>query len=637
MLTATYGWNAWAAMLAGVLAAALIGLVASVPGLRVGGWYFALTSLFIATVIPQTVKIIPKPTGGEFGLAGIDRPTVLGHALSTPALYALSLVLLGLSLLGLRNLTRSTWGLAFACLRRGDICLRSVGVSPTRVRLTIYLLAAVLAGVGGAVYPFLDGFISPDAFPLSLSILIIGATIIGGSDAVWAPVIGVAILQFVPEVSDRFDKYALLIYGLALVLGSLLLPRGLVVPLRRGASALLAAAARPGAGTGGGTGTGGVPAGGTGSADAAVARLTGAADPGAVLEVAGLGKAFGGNQAVADVSFTARPGQITAVIGANGCGKTTTLNLISGFYRADRGRVGVGGTPLEGRAPHRVVRERVSRTFQTPLLLPDRTVLENVMAGMLTRTPVGAATAILGLPAARRARAGFAADAADLLAFMRPRAPRRAGGRHPQPRTAAAAGGRPGAEQARPPSCCWTSPPPGWSAPRSTSWPRCSAPCAARASRSCWSSTTCGWSWASPTTSSSSTPAPSSPPGPRTRSGRTPRWRAPTWADHAPRRERDCDARTGFARGEPRPDGGAARHLPDGVGRRVRVPARPERRREDHRARHRRGPAAAPGRHADLGGRRPRPDADAPADLARRLVRDGGPCGCSSGSASPTT
>ncbi|MDL4775451.1 MULTISPECIES: branched-chain amino acid ABC transporter ATP-binding protein/permease [Thermomonosporaceae] len=417
VLTATYGWNAWAAMLAGVLAAALIGLVASVPGLRVGGWYFALTSLFIATVIPQTVKIIPKPTGGEFGLAGIDRPTVLGHALSTPALYALSLVLLGLSLLGLRNLTRSTWGLAFACLRRGDICLRSVGVSPTRVRLTIYLLAAVLAGVGGAVYPFLDGFISPDAFPLSLSILIIGATIIGGSDAVWAPVIGVAILQFVPEVSDRFDKYALLIYGLALVLGSLLLPRGLVVPLRRGASALLAAAARPGAGTGGGTGTGGVPAGGTGSADAAVARLTGAADPGAVLEVAGLGKAFGGNQAVADVSFTARPGQITAVIGANGCGKTTTLNLISGFYRADRGRVGVGGTPLEGRAPHRVVRERVSRTFQTPLLLPDRTVLENVMAGMLTRTPVGAATAILGLPAARRARAGFAADAADLLAF----------------------------------------------------------------------------------------------------------------------------------------------------------------------------------------------------------------------------
>ncbi|TDD79256.1 branched-chain amino acid ABC transporter ATP-binding protein/permease [Actinomadura darangshiensis] len=401
VLTATYHWNAWLAMLAGVAAAALTGLVASVPGLRVGGWYFALTSLFIATVIPQTVRLAPGPTGGELGLAGIDRPQIAGHPLSTPALYILVLAVLGLALLGLRNLTRSTWGLAFACLRRGDVCLRSAGMSPVRVRLTIYLFAAVLAGAGGVVYPFLDGFISPDAFPLSLSILIIGATIIGGSDAVWAPVVGVAILQLVPELSDRFDKYALLIYGLALVAGSLLLPRGLVAPLRRAASAVLrpARSAEPPAG----------------SADAAVARL--ARGDGAILEVRGLNKAFGGLRAVSDVSFTARPGQITAVIGANGCGKTTTLNLVSGFYRADAGHVSLGGTAVEGRAPHRIVRDRLARTFQTPMLLTDRTALENVMAGMLAHAPVPAAAAVLGLPSARRTRERFRRDAADLLAF----------------------------------------------------------------------------------------------------------------------------------------------------------------------------------------------------------------------------
>jgi branched-chain amino acid transport system permease protein len=411
VLTATYQWNAWLAMLAGICAAAVVGLVASVPGLRVGGWYFALTSLFIATVIPEVADLLPGPTGGDFGLAGIDRPTVLGHALSTPALYVVALLVLGLAVLGVRNLTRSVWGLSFACLRRGDVCLRAAGGSPARVRLTIYLSAAVLAGAGGAIYPFLDGFISPEAFPLTLSIMLIGATVIGGSGAVWAPLVGVAVLEIIPDISDQFDKYALLIYGLALVLGALLLPRGLVVPLRRLADGVADAIAdrrrRPR------TGEAAVP----GSAEAALTRLGDAARERAELEVSGLGKAFAGLRAVSDASFTARPGQITALIGPNGCGKTTTLNIISGFYRADSGRVTARGTPLGGMAPQRIVTAGLARTFQTPLLLSERTVLENVMAGALVRLHVPAVAAILGLPGPRRTRERLRREAADLLAF----------------------------------------------------------------------------------------------------------------------------------------------------------------------------------------------------------------------------
>lgn len=102
---------------------------------------------------------------------------------------------------------------------------------------------------------------------------------------------------------------------------------------------------------------------------------------GAKLDVWKIAKRFQGIVAVDSISFTAAAGEVTGLIGPNGSGKTTTMNMITGLYQADAGRIDLDGVALTGRAPHHVAAHGVARTFQNIRLLPDQSVLANVMLG----------------------------------------------------------------------------------------------------------------------------------------------------------------------------------------------------------------------------------------------------------------
>jgi branched-chain amino acid transport system permease protein len=107
-----------------------------------------------------------------------------------------------------------------------------------------------------------------------------------------------------------------------------------------------------------------------------------AAAPGAVLlEVQGIDKAFIGLQALSEVSFDVREGEILGIIGPNGAGKTTLFNVLNGFLLPDRGEVRWLGAPITGLRPHLVCRRGIGRTFQVVRVFPHLTVLENVMVG----------------------------------------------------------------------------------------------------------------------------------------------------------------------------------------------------------------------------------------------------------------
>jgi ABC-type branched-subunit amino acid transport system ATPase component len=99
----------------------------------------------------------------------------------------------------------------------------------------------------------------------------------------------------------------------------------------------------------------------------------------ALLEVVGLAKHFGGVYAVDACSFTVAEGQVTGLIGPNGAGKSTAIDLVSGFKIPDAGTVLFEGTPIQGKAPHRISRMGLIRTFQTPREWPALTVLENLI------------------------------------------------------------------------------------------------------------------------------------------------------------------------------------------------------------------------------------------------------------------
>jgi branched-chain amino acid transport system ATP-binding protein len=137
-----------------------------------------------------------------------------------------------------------------------------------------------------------------------------------------------------------------------------------------------------------------------------------------LLEIQGLTKRFGGVTALDDVTLRIEPGQTVGLIGPNGAGKTTLFNCVTGVLRADAGRIAFGGRALIGRAPHRIVRDGIVRTFQNIRLFPSLTVLENVVVGTHVRSRAGLWAAVLGAPAARAEDAEARGRALAHLEFM---------------------------------------------------------------------------------------------------------------------------------------------------------------------------------------------------------------------------
>jgi branched-chain amino acid transport system ATP-binding protein len=104
--------------------------------------------------------------------------------------------------------------------------------------------------------------------------------------------------------------------------------------------------------------------------------------PAAILDVADLVKRFGGFHALDGLSFHAAAGEILGLVGPNGSGKTTSINVISGLYAPDGGSVRLDGKPIGGMASHRLVHLGVNRTFQIPKPFLALTVRENIAVAL---------------------------------------------------------------------------------------------------------------------------------------------------------------------------------------------------------------------------------------------------------------
>lgn len=133
------------------------------------------------------------------------------------------------------------------------------------------------------------------------------------------------------------------------------------------------------------------------------------------LRLQGVGKRFGGLQAVAPFDMAIEPGRITGLIGPNGAGKTTVVNLITGVYKLSQGRILFGDQDLTEAPRHIVARAGLARTYQTIRLLPDATVVENVVIGMYRHQTTSLLAQMFGLPSSRAETARFRAEAQQLL------------------------------------------------------------------------------------------------------------------------------------------------------------------------------------------------------------------------------
>lgn len=392
------------------IAGALVGLALGLMLARLDGIYLAIATIGFSEIVRIVARNL-EITGGAPGLSGLDR--------SLPDVLIVALVIA--VAVALWRLQRTRFGLAMTVIREDPLTAAHQGVNLRRYRAALFAGSGLIAGVAGALHIHLRGFIEPGLFSFDLLVTLLTATVVGGMNTVWGPVIGGVVIFSLPEVLRGVEEFRNLVNGALLVLVMAFAPSGLVeVPGRLGRRLRPASAAAPGRPT---------PAAVSADIDPEVAQTvlwlardpsgtaasgngTAATGPGtattgsgeeaqAVLEVGDLSKRFGGLVALSDVELTVWSGEVLGVIGPNGSGKTTLLNMLSGVYTPDSGSGHVLGQPLErswGR-PEQLAQAGVARTFQTIRLLEGRTVRENVTAGAHLRQHTSVASALLGLAA----------------------------------------------------------------------------------------------------------------------------------------------------------------------------------------------------------------------------------------------
>ncbi|WP_269304978.1 branched-chain amino acid ABC transporter ATP-binding protein/permease [Aeromicrobium sp. HA] len=398
LLEMNYGVPFLWATLGGMAFCAVASLVLWWPTRHLKDLFLAIATLGFAVAV-QEVLLKWSVTGGAEGLLGIPLAEIGGREIvaNTMSYYWLAAVGAVLAFEISARVTSSATGRKFVALRDAPIALSAVGVSPGRVRLVAFILAGGLAGLAGSLFAHQTLFIASESFGLDRLIVLILAVMIGGPGTQLGPIIGVVALVFIDEAGVASAGYHTLILGLAIIVLLGYAPGGLMGWVRRMRGRFRS---RPESRQ--------LPVEPLPAQFEARGHLSSL-----VVESASVD--FGGVRALDDVSLDVRSGEVLGLIGPNGAGKTTLVNVVTGHVRPTTGGVRLDGKRIDGDRPHVVARRGVVRTFQTPQLLSDVSVVGNValgFAGVSSATDLGE---IVDSRSARRDTTAALGEAAGLL------------------------------------------------------------------------------------------------------------------------------------------------------------------------------------------------------------------------------
>jgi branched-chain amino acid transport system permease protein len=360
--TVSYGLGFWSALLIGVVAAAAFGFVLGLTTLRLGGHYLAMITISFQQIFDFVMTNWVEMTRGPDGIAGIPRPSLFGYPLANDKIYlVLCAAVLYALVVFLWWLPDTRLGRAMKAVRENELAAEVTGVHTLAVKVIAFTISAMLAGVGGALYAAGFAYISPDAFNFSRSVEFLTMVLLGGSQSPFGASFGTVLLILLPEWLKFLKQVYLAVYGLAVILIMVFLPEGIWGLVRAAWERHPKERVEP---------------------EAPPLQLgIAVTDPTPILRLEGLKKHFGGLKAVDGVDLEVSRGTVHALIGPNGSGKTTTLNVLNGIYRPTAGRIFVDGEDVTGMRPHDRAARGVGRTFQNIRLFPALSALENVMIG----------------------------------------------------------------------------------------------------------------------------------------------------------------------------------------------------------------------------------------------------------------
>ena len=395
--TAVQGGSPWVGLL---LALALTGLVALILGattLRLSGHFLPLSTIAWGVAIYFVFGNLDA-LNRYSGLSGIPPISIGPLSLGgTIAVYFLIWILLGAVMLLCHNLLDSRQGRAIRSLRGGISMVESLAIDSFRMRLAIFVLAGLLAGISGWLYAHVQRFVNPMPFDIRPGIELLFMTLVGGAGHIAGAVVGAAIvvllknvLQDVLPAITRYSAQLEVVFFGVLFIVLLQKARGGVVPM------ILRFLPRP-----------------EPVVPTQEVPLVGRARPPVtdqpVLLIEHATKRFGALAAVNDVSFEVKPGEVLGLIGPNGAGKTTLLNLITGTAKPNSGRIVFLGDDVTPLPPRRIAAKGMARTFQHVKLRPNMTLLDNVLLGTYPRTRSGFIAGALRLDRTEERSARFEA------------------------------------------------------------------------------------------------------------------------------------------------------------------------------------------------------------------------------------
>jgi branched-chain amino acid transport system permease protein len=391
-LTTAHAASPWAALLVGLAITAAVALFLGFITLRLSGHYLPLGTIAWGISLYYLFGNV-QFLGGHTGITGIPPLELAGWRMESGQefFYLIWLVLLA-AMVATQNLLDSRQGRAIRALKGGSLMAQAMGVDTSRTKITIFLIAALLACVSGWLYAHLQRFVNPTPFGLHIGIEYLFMAVIGGAAHVWGAIVGATVItvlkqwlqDLLPELFHQSGNFEVIFFGVLMVLVLQRARDGIwplvlrVVPERHRRRTLREADPLP---------RRAMPAHGT-----------------PLLEVREARKEFGGLVANNDMNLHVEAGEILALIGPNGAGKTTMFNLISGVLAPTAGTIRFLGNRIDGLDAREIAALGMSRTFQHVRLLPAMSVIENVAIGAHLRGRRGVAAASLHLERAEEAR-----------------------------------------------------------------------------------------------------------------------------------------------------------------------------------------------------------------------------------------
>jgi branched-chain amino acid transport system permease protein len=357
-----------AAALACVLGVALGAVVFRVKGVR--GEVFALLTLAVTFVIGTIIVNTPIDGGNGVSLAAVAVPKIGPSPSAT--FYLLALFAATITLLIAWGIAVSKLGAGLFAIHDDEDAAEVMGVPTYRYKLIAFGISCALAGVAGGIHAlFLNYVTVGEVFTITVPLTVVLMSVLGGSRHWAGPAVGaVAItLLLYSFTGSNLAVAGKAMVGVILIAAILFMPEGMLPRLQRWLFSMQPAqrwlvrrkAALPAA------------------AAVAAAPAAPAVAPGDVLlQVRGLHKAFRGVRALNGVDVDVRRGEILGLIGPNGSGKSTFINVVSGHYIADSGRIVFEGREVMGRSAHNIARAGIARTYQIPRPFMHASVLDNV-------------------------------------------------------------------------------------------------------------------------------------------------------------------------------------------------------------------------------------------------------------------